>query len=84
MRKFSIRIQDLDIFYDHYLSDKFIKEEGCGYDFNWSRGFDKPAIRYKSGACVWCLDGEYHRVGKPAWIGSNGRVWYYENGKVVK
>ena len=92
MRKFSIRIRrNLNVFYDHYLSDKFVKKEGCGNYFKrlcpleyWSRGFDKPAAKWRSGSFSWCLDSKWHRIGKPAWIYSNGDVEYYENGEEVK
>lgn len=91
MRKFSIRIwSNLNICYDHYLSSKFIEKRNTSNDFNeyypleyFSRRFDKPAVKWRSGTCVWKLDNEWHRVGKPACIWSNG-CEYWENGKKIK
>ena len=92
MRKFSIKIwRNLSVFYDHYLSDKFVKKEERCYHFKrlcplgyWSRRFDKPARKWRDGSCFWYLDGKAHRIGNPAIIYSNGDVEYLENGEEVK
>ena len=92
MRKFIIRIwRNLSVYYGHYLSDKLIKEKGyyggfkklypLGYS---SRGFDKPAIKWRDGACIWYLDNKRHRVRRPAAIWSDGSVSYWENGEWIK
>lgn len=91
MKKFSIKLLSDYVLYNHYLSYEFIKKEGF-YDYFKgdysllypSRKFDKPAQRTRDGTCVWWLDFNWHRVGKPAIIWSNGSVLYYENGKRVK
>lgn len=93
MRKFSIQIFNcLDIWYDHYLSTEFISKIRVNrYYFKenyptryLSRGFDKPAWKWKTGVFVWKLDNEWYRAGKPAVIWPNGDVFYYENGEWIR
>ena len=92
MKKFSIEIyESLNIWYSHYLSDKFIKEERCGYYFKEdypsgysSRVFDKPAVKRRNGTCIWKLDDKWHRVGRPACIWADGSIEYWEDGEKVK
>ena len=94
MRKFSIRIlEDLDIWYNHYLCNKFINKEKrnypnyfkAGYPLLYcSRVFDKPAKKGRDGTYLWWLDNRWHRVGKPARICSDGSVEYFENGQMVR
>lgn len=92
MKKFSIEILGcLDIRYNHYLSIEFIEERFGGYYFKGeyplryqSRKFDKPTWKLIDGTCVWRLDDYCHRVGKPAWICSDGKVYYWENGNMLR
>lgn len=92
MRKFSIKVwRDLSFYYNHYLSYEFINARSTRDSFKrnyplsyFSRRFDKPAAKYKNGLCYWRLDNKRHRVGRPAYIYSDGGVEYWENGKEIK
>ena len=94
MKKFSIRfLGDLSFYYNHYLSYDFINEKKRGYPNYFkeryplmycSRVFDKPSQKYKNGTCIWWLDDEKHRVGRPACIWADGSIEYWEDGEKVK
>lgn len=91
MRAFSIEVSiDLNIRYNHYLSNEFIDEYYEVIKLEWfypswyfSRKFDKPAIKYRNGSLSWHLDNKYHRVVGPSVIYPDGSVLYHNNGLLL-